>query len=185
MSFRKRGTPAAAAQVPSAAGAADLRHEVDNIWQQSSTLSHSSAGAANRRSSQAATDKQKGALPAVLIRTPLVVLVIALLTAMSAGGWPSQSFFSWMANHWQMSSSSRNSSDRGGDTPLDQAQPAAVDLSSDGYTPFSGNAASNAGSSAFDHGWVVSDARGFFPRGCKWREVYREVCMLRKCTPYI
>ncbi|EFN54929.1 expressed protein [Chlorella variabilis] len=76
---------------------------------------------------------------------PLLVLVVALLAAFAAHKWPPDGLLALV-------------------TGPPATTPAAA----------AGGAPNNSSSSGGGEEWVVADARGFFPKGCKWREVYRK-----------
>jgi hypothetical protein len=159
---KKRGPPSA---LSPAGGQAATTHEADSK-QLAAETSDSQAATANKNDKANASSKVAGKAPnqqpsALARGAPLLVLLVALLAAFASRKWPPDGLAARLTGRANSSSSS---------TAAAPASAATGDTL--GITC---NSSGNGSDSQPEKAWVEADARGFFPKGCKWREVHRKV----------
>ncbi|KAL4853094.1 hypothetical protein ACK3TF_005878 [Chlorella vulgaris] len=158
---KKRGP---ASTLSPAGGQAATTHEADSK-QLAAETSDSQAATANRNDKANARSGVAGKAPkqqtsALARAAPLLVLLVALLAAFASRKWPPDGLAARLTGRADSSSSST------------AAAPASA---ATGDTPgITCNSSGNGSDSQPEKAWVEADAQGFFPKGCKWREVHRK-----------
>lgn len=187
MAPRKRGAAAAAAPAPAddggsgatAAAEADATSRqqhgaaahIELRQQDAASAATASSGKANGSAHHHAngvhqTKRRRVLLPGGRIAAPRLVLLLAVLAAFAAQRWPPDALMSRLIS---MASS------------ISSPAPASPPSSS-GSSGSPSSSSSSVSEGQDEAEWVLADARGFFPKGCKWREVYPKVCVLSGCV---